>query len=162
LKKQPEKDEIDMSQKKVDDYLTDGMYGTRLPKEEERRRFLGTLEERIVIALTTGQVVTDSGLKKLEEAMQQHPKARLIINGHVSFRFLKEEKHLAAKYNIPYTTITNDTYKTDIGAVLTYDYAINKENIFIDIEKEVEKETKQEQTTDKEDKFLTKVKKWFS
>lgn len=149
-----------MSKKNVDDYLTEGMYGTRLPKEEERIRFLGTLRERIVIALTTGQVVTDSGLKQLEKAMQAHPKTKLIINGHVSYRFLKEEKALAAKYNIPYTTIANEEHKTDIGAVLTYDYAINKEDIFI--EAEPEKEINQEKKTDKEESFFSKMKHWFS
>ncbi|MHA6253302.1 YueI family protein [Oceanobacillus sp. CAU 1775] len=148
-----------MSKKSVDDYLTDGIYGVRLPKEEERRRFLGTLEERIVIALTTGQVVTDSGLKKLEEAMQSHPKARLIINGHVSYRFLKEEKELAAKYNIPYTTITNEEFKTDIGAVLTYDHAINMENIFVELEPEPAEEPSKEEN---DSGFISKLKKWFS
>lgn len=146
-----------MSKKSVDDFLTEGMYGVRLPKEAERLRFLGTLEERIVIALTTGQVVTDSGLKKLEEAMQAHPKSRLIINGHVSYRFLKEEKDLAAKYNIPYTTITNDEHKTDIGAVLTYDHAINQENIFVELEPEPEKKEEVKETG-----FFAKVKSWFN
>lgn len=147
-----------MSNKNVDDYLTEGMYGKRRPKEHERVQYLGTLRERIVLALTLGQVMSDSGIKKLEQVMKENPKARLIMNGEVSSRFLKEEKALANKYNIPYTTITNNENNTDIGAVLTYDYAIDKKNIFMDDEqsKDDTSEEKQSHT------FIGKIKKWFS
>ena len=145
-----------MTKKSVDDYLTEGIHGVRLPKEGERIRFLGTLRERIVIALTIGQVMSDSGLKKLEAAMKEHPKAKLIMNGHVSYRFLKEEKALAAKYNIPYTTVTDEENKTDIGAVLTYDYAIDKEEIFIKEEEPIEEQQEETEST-----ILDKIKKWF-
>lgn len=150
-----------MSKKNVDDYITEGIYGTRLPKEEERIRFLGTFRERIVIALTIGQVMTDSGIQKLEEAMQENPNARLVINGHVSYRFLKAEKAIADKYNIPYTLISNEVNETDIGAVLTYDYAIDKEDIFIKDEPEPGKKEVVEKST-KDNTFFSKVKKWFS
>jgi uncharacterized protein YueI len=147
-----------MGKKNVDDYLTEGMYGTRRPKEAERQIFLGTLKERIVIALTIGQVMTDSGLSELEKAMKKHCKdTQLLINGNVSYRFLTEEKALANKYKIPYTVISNEEVETDIGAVLTYSYAINKENIFI----EEESETKITEP-EKKDSFFTKLKNWFT
>ncbi|WP_337017715.1 YueI family protein [Oceanobacillus massiliensis] len=145
-----------MTKKNVDDFLTEGLYGTRLPKENERIQFLGTLRERIVLALTVGQVMSDSGIKKLEQAIKENPEAKLLINGHVPYRFLKEEKSLAAKYNIPYTAITNNEKDTDIGAVLTYDYAIDKENIYIDEEQLNEENEAIEKKT-----FIDKVKKWF-
>ncbi|MCF3944799.1 YueI family protein [Oceanobacillus alkalisoli] len=146
-----------MSKRNVNDYITEGIHGVRLPKEGERIRFLGTLRERVVIALTIGQVMSDSGLQKLDEAMQQHPGTKLIMNGHVAHRFLTEEKALAAKHNISYTTITNEENDTDIGAVLTYDYAINKEEIFI---KEEEPE-EEKQDEEKEETLLSKIKNWF-
>ncbi|RKQ33227.1 YueI family protein [Oceanobacillus halophilus] len=150
-----------MSDKDVNDYLTEGMYGTRLPKEEERKKFLGTLRERIVLALTIGQVMTDKGIEKLEDAMKQNKKAKLLINGHVDTRFMTEEKKLANKYNIPYTIIRNEENNTDIGAVLTYDYAIDKEDIFL--EESVEEVTdKKEDTEKKQGSLLSKMKKWFS
>ncbi|GAA0444662.1 MAG: YueI family protein [Bacillota bacterium] len=148
-----------MSKKNVDDYLTEGMYGTRLPKDHERKQFLGTLRERIVLALTKGQVMSDKGLAQLEEAMKEHPKATLLINGDVSHRFLKEEKHLANKYHITYSTVTNEEVETDIGAVLTYDYAIDKEDIFIQTDP-IQSE-KQEEQNDKQSSTLSKIKKWF-
>lgn len=147
-----------MSNKNVDDYLTEGIYGSRRPKEHERVQYLGTLRERIVLALTLGQVMSDSGIKVLEQAIKDNPKARLIMNGEVPYRFLKEEKALANKYNIPYTTISNNESDTEIGAVLTYDYAIDKENIFIKDE-----ELKSQTSEEKQPKTLIdKIKKWFS
>lgn len=151
-----------MNNKNVDDYLTEGMYGVRRPKEAERIQYLGTLRERIVIALTIGQVMTDSGLSYLEQAMMHHKDTKLIINGHVAHRFLKEEKALADKYNIPFTTITNNESDTNIGAVLTYDYAIDKENIFID-EAPEKKEAPEETSDDTEttNTIFSKIKQWL-
>lgn len=147
-----------MDKRGVEDYLTDGIYGVRRPKEAERIQFLGTLRERIVLALTIGQVMTDNGLTHLEKAMKENKDTKLLINGHVSYRFLKEEKTLANKYNIPYTTITNEESDTNIGAVLTYDHAIDKEDIFMKEEpREEEKELPEASGT-----FISKLKRWFT
>src|SRR5690625_1725083 len=100
----------------------------------------------------------NNGISKLEEAMKKHHEnTHLLINGSISHRFLTEEKALANKYKIPYTIIYNEGVETDIGAVLTYSYAINKENIFIE-EKSTGKQTEQE----KKDSFFTKFKNWFT
>ncbi|WP_042142254.1 YueI family protein [Paucisalibacillus sp. EB02] len=146
-----------MSKKSVEDYLTEGIYGTRLPKQKERDYFLGTLRERIVIALTIGQVMTDKGLQKLEDNMKQHKDAKLLFNGKIASRFLKAEKELATKHHIPYTVVTNEEVETDIGAVLAYDHAIDTENIFY--EEEVEQEQSQEE--EKKDGILNKLKRLF-
>ncbi|WP_188455989.1 YueI family protein [Virgibacillus oceani] len=148
-----------MAKKNAEDYLNEGIYGKRLPKQGERNKFLGTLRERIVIALTKGQVMSDKGLQALEKAMNEHRDARLLFNGHVAYRFLNEEKTLANKYNIPYTIITNEDSETDIGAVLTYDHAVDLETIYMEEEK---LEDTAEKTDEETDSFLSKVKKWFS
>lgn len=145
-----------MTNKNVDDYLTDGIYGTRRPKEAEREHYLGTLRERIVIVLTKGQVMTDNSLKQLEEAMIAYPDATLLINGNISYRFSKKEKVIADKHHIPYTVITNEKTDTDIGAVLTCDYAIDKEAIF------VQQEEKQTKPTHQKTSFFTKLKNWLN
>lgn len=146
-----------MDKRNVEDYLTDGIYGVRRPKEAERMEYLGTLRERIVLVLTIGQVMTDNGLTQLEKAMMENRETKLLINGHVSYRFLKEEKALANKYNIPYTTITNEESDTKIGAILTYDHAIDKENIFVEEEPQVKRENSPVQSKT----ILSKVKRWF-
>jgi uncharacterized protein YueI len=149
-----------MSKKNVEDYLTEGIYGTRLPKQQERDYFLGTLRERIVIALKIGQVMTDKGLLALEESMKTNKDARLLFNGEIASKYLKAEKDLANKYNIPYTVVSNTEVDTDIGAVLTYDYAIDKENIFMeeDIEKDPSSPSKDK---DNKSTLFSKLKRLF-
>lgn len=147
-----------MSKKNVEDYLTEGIYGTRLPKQEERDYFLGTLRERIVIALTIGQVMTDKGIQTLEENMKNNQEAKLLFNGKIASKFLKAEKELANKYKIPYTVVSNEAVETDIGAVLTYDYAIDKEHIFM--EENIEEHTSEEKKEQKSNLF-SKIKRLF-
>lgn len=144
-----------MTKKNVDDYLTEGIYGSRQTKRSERKQFLGTIRERIVIALTKGQVMSDKGLAHLEQAMKENQEAKLLMNGDVSHKFLKEEKELADKYTIPYTEVSNEEADTDIGAVLAYDYAIDKEQIFIEDDQEEEEQPE-------DNSFFSKIKRWFN
>ncbi|MFG6116564.1 YueI family protein [Halobacillus sp. MO56] len=131
--------------KDVDDYLQEGIYGARETKPAERKRFLGTLRERIVLALTKGQVMKNKGLDDLEREIKANPKAKLLLNGNISYRFLKDYKAVADKHGMHHTTISNRETQTDIGAVLTYDHAIEKQQIFLEeAEEESTSETVQE------------------
>ncbi len=145
-----------MSNKEIEDKLQEGIYGKKQIRPSERKRFLGTIRERVVLALTKGQLMQDLSLKELEKAMQQHPETKLLLNGHVASRFMKEEKKLAAKYKIPYTNVMNQNADSDLGAVLTYDYAVDIEDIFVP-----EKEEKPEEKA-KDSGFLSTVKSWFT
>lgn len=120
-----------MGNRSVDDILQEGIHGKKQTKASERKRFLGTIRERVVIALTTGQLMQDEALSQLEHAMKYHSDTTLLLNGNVSPRFMNAEQDLASKYNIPYTVVTNREAETDIGAVLTYDYAVNIDDIFV-------------------------------
>ncbi|MEN1968124.1 YueI family protein [Lentibacillus sp. N15] len=141
--------------KQVEDYLNDGIYGIRKPKHAERLHYLGTLRERIVLVLTKGQVMSDKALQRLEKAMQAHPNTKLLLNGHIPYHFFQRERELAHKYDIPYTSVTNEKSESDIGAVLTYDKAIDIENIFVDDDVVIDDQEVEQQS------FLTKIKHWF-
>lgn len=151
-----------MGNKDLEDYITDGIYGTKRPKEAERKEFLGTLRERIILALTIGQVMTDSGIVKLEEAMKKHGDSKLLINGQVAYRFLSKEIELANKYDIPYTIVSDEEHETKVGAVLTYDYAINKEEIFINDEEADDKPEENTNYNTKKRSIFSKLKNWLS
>ncbi|WP_080848662.1 YueI family protein [Cytobacillus gottheilii] len=116
----------------VDEYLQKGMYGEKQTKPDERRKFLGTLRERIVIALTQPQVRKSGVNKEAEKAMQENREAHLYLNGNMNYEYLSKYMKAASKYHIEYTMVTNKDHNTDIGLVLAYDYAIDKENIFVD------------------------------
>lgn len=152
-----------MSDKNVEDYLTDGIHGTRLPKQAERDYFLGTLRERIILALKTGDVMRDKGLNELDAAMVKYPDGELIFNGQIASKFQAEEKKLAQKHDINYTIITNNDNNTDIGAIFALDRAIDKQKIYLEEIKETKSETNEvEQDTSKDKSFLSRLKNWFS
>ncbi|MYL21733.1 DUF1694 domain-containing protein [Halobacillus litoralis] len=118
-----------MKKPDLEDYLQEGIYGSRETNPGERREFLGTLRERILLALTNGQVMQEEGFEELEKEMSRWPKATLLLNGEISYRFLSPLKDLADKHNIHHTTISNQETETEYGAVLTLDYAVEKEEI---------------------------------
>ncbi|WP_077624054.1 YueI family protein [Sediminibacillus massiliensis] len=135
-----------MSRKDVDDYIQEGIYGAKQTKPGERKRYLGTLRERVILALTKGQVMKNKGHDELLAGMKEHPDSRLLFNGNINSRFLKDYKNMAREAGIQYSSITNKEAKTDLGAILTSDHAIDKENIYLEeAEEDVDENTVEEQ-----------------
>ncbi|ENH96457.1 hypothetical protein J416_10606 [Gracilibacillus halophilus YIM-C55.5] len=124
-----------MAKKEIDDYLQEGIYGRRELNPDERKAYLGTLRERIVLVLKQSEVRGKKGLRAIEQTLQQHPNARMLMNGHMSFRFFKPYRNIANQYNISYTSVSNQEAKSDYGIVITLDSAIEKENIFLNEDK---------------------------
>lgn len=140
---------------KVDEYLQTGMYGPKEIKPEERKRFLGTLRERIVVALTQPQVRGRKVMTELERIMKENPKAHLYLNGQIEYTVLSKYIKAANKTGIPFTIVNNQEAQTDIGLVLAYDYAIDKEEIFLKDKPQITENKNQENG------FLKKLKKLF-
>ncbi len=115
----------------IDDYIQQGMYGTRQTKPDERRKFLGTIRERIVIALTKDQVREKGIYKQVEQAIKENRNARLYLNGNINYKVLSKYTKIASKYDVSYTFVTNKNSKSEIGLVLAYDHAIDKEEIYV-------------------------------
>jgi len=130
----------------LEDYLEKGIYGAKEVKPDERKRFLGTIRERIVLALTDGQVYSGKIYPELIDEMKKHPQAKMLLNGQIPYTYLSKYAKLANDYQIPFKIVDHKEHTTDIGLVLAYDnVAIDKENIFIQ-----EKEEKEDQTVNKE------------
>ncbi|WLR43058.1 YueI family protein [Bacillus carboniphilus] len=121
-----------MGKDDVNDYLNRGMYGTKQTKVEERNRFLSTLRERIVIALTKSQVRETGTYKQVIDEMNKNPETTLYLNGNMNYTYLRDYIIKATQLNIPFQMVTVKNTQTDIGLVLSYPYAINKEEIFIE------------------------------
>ncbi|MBS4199588.1 YueI family protein [Bacillus sp. FJAT-49732] len=125
-----------MKSSNVDDYLQKGMYGVKEIKPEERRKFLGTIRERIVVALTKSQVMEKGVYPEVIQLMKEHPRATLLLNGDLDYSYLSEYIHKARSNHIQFSIVANKNYDTNIGLVLTYDHAIDKEEIYIQKNKE--------------------------
>lgn len=116
--------------KDVHDILQEGIHGPKDIKPEERNKYLGTLRERIVAVLTKTQV-RQSYTNQIEDLLKLHPDVKMILNGDMNYSYLSKYIKLANTYKIPFTISNNQEHSTDIGLVLAYNYAIDKENISI-------------------------------
>ena len=121
-----------MAKKTVEDILEQGIYGPKEINPEERRKFLGTLRERIVLALFSAQVRGEHVQPELVDEMKRNSGARLYMNGTIDYTYLSKYIKVANQYGIPYKMVTNQGRNTDIGLVLAYDHAVDKENIHIE------------------------------
>jgi uncharacterized protein YueI len=115
----------------VDEYLQQGMYGQKQTKPDERRKFLGSLRERAVIALKQNQVRESKIYSEVEDSLKEHPKAKLLLNGNMKYSYLSKYIQLATKHNVSFTIVTNKEHDAEIGLLLAYDYAIDKEEIYV-------------------------------
>lgn len=120
-----------MKKTTVDEVLQQGIYGPLETKPDERRKFLGTLRERIVVALTKRQVAEANVYPQVEKQMKEKPHSHLFLNGNMSYETLSKYVKLATKYKIEHTLVTNKDHDSEIGLVLAMDHAIDKEEIYI-------------------------------
>ncbi|MED3648759.1 YueI family protein [Halalkalibacterium halodurans] len=121
-----------MEKPTVDDYLKKGIYGQKEINPEEKRTFLGTFRERIIVALTQSQVREQGTYKEVEELMSRNREAKLYLNGSLDFKYLRDYIQIADQLSIDYLVVSNQEKETDIGLVLAHDHAIDKEDIFIE------------------------------
>jgi uncharacterized protein YueI len=120
-----------MSNSKLDDYLQQGIHGAKQTKPDERRRFLTTLRERVVIALTQAQVMKKGVEPQIEQLMDENPQAHLFLNGNIPYTYLSKYIKAAEKRDIEFTIVTNKEYDSELGLVLAHDHAIDKEDIYL-------------------------------
>ncbi|GKU84504.1 YueI family protein [Niallia sp. NCCP-28] len=139
-----------MSNPNLDDYIKQGVYGAKETKPEERRQFLGTLRERVVIALKQSQVLEERVYEEVENAIKSSTGAKLYLNGHLNYAYLSKYIKVANTYKMEYTMVTNKDYISEIGLLVAYDHAIEKEEIFVS----EHKETEDQQQTESEKKGI--------
>ncbi|WP_069203021.1 YueI family protein [Bacillus testis] len=120
-----------MASKNVDDYIEQGIHGPKEINPAERRKFLGTLRERIVLAMTIDQVMENNVYKETEDALKANKDATLFLNGEIAYEHLSKYIKIAKGNDVDFTIVNNQEHVTEIGLVLAHSYAIDKEHIYI-------------------------------
>jgi uncharacterized protein YueI len=115
----------------VEEVLQQGILGPLETKPDERRKFLGTLRERIIVSLKKSQVIEADIYPQIEQEMKKNPQANLFLNGNIDYSALSKYVKLAAKHNLEHTIVTNKEHDSEIGLVLAMDHAIDKKEIYI-------------------------------
>ncbi|MGG1678975.1 YueI family protein [Neobacillus sp. NRS-1170] len=120
-----------MKKQTVEEVLQQGIHGPLETKPDERRKYLGTLRERIIVALLKSQVAETKVYPQIERHMKENPRAHLFLNGSMSYENLSKYVKVATKNKIEHTIVTNKGHDTEFGLILAMNYAIDKEEILI-------------------------------
>lgn len=121
-----------MSEDQLDLYLKQGMYGTFETKPEERSIFLGTIRERIIIALTIGQVRQQKVYDEVKTALKNGPQINLLLNGTINYSSLSKYIAIANQERIPFTIVSDlDDKPTKIGLIVAAFDAVENQEIFV-------------------------------
>ena len=126
-----------MPKSDLDEYLQQGIYGPKVTNPDERRKFLGTIRERIEVALTQAQVMEKAIYPEVEKKMKAYSQTHLFLNGHMDYRYLSKYIKKANQCNIHYTIVTNKEYHSEIGLVLAHEKAVDREDIYITAKNQV-------------------------
>ncbi|WP_121610168.1 YueI family protein [Mesobacillus foraminis] len=118
-----------MSNQNVDEYLQQGIHGPKQIKPDERRKYLGTLRERVVVAMTQSEVYRKGLEPQLKTLLSENKEAHLYLNGNIDYSALSKYIKAAGNAGVAYTIVTNKEYDSEYGLVLAYEYAIDKEDI---------------------------------
>lgn len=130
-----------MSGKKLDDYITEGIYGPKELKQDEKRKYLGTYRERILLALYKTEVRQKKGLQEIQELKKTYPDAIMLLNDKMSIHTLKPYRQLATNLNFMYRYIRNETIDSEFGVIIALDYAIEMDNIHLPEENQPKTDT---------------------
>jgi uncharacterized protein YueI len=114
----------------VDDYIKKGIYGEKQIKVEERNVYLGTIRERIELALTSSQVMKNEIYKEFEKSLSLKD-ITVLLNGSLPYSALSKYIKLVNLKKIPFSLVNNLPTPTPIGLVITYQYAVDKPEIFV-------------------------------
>jgi len=115
----------------LEDYLEKGIYGEKQIKHSEKKKFLGTFRERIIIALTKSQVMEKDVYPEVTDSIKKYSKAILLVNGDIPYSAISKYIQIAKTNGISFSIVNHHTSSTNIGLVLALDEAIDKEEIFI-------------------------------
>ncbi|ADP33669.1 DUF1694 domain-containing protein [Bacillus atrophaeus] len=120
-----------MSDETIDLYLQQGMYGPLETKPDERHLFLGSLRERVIIALTKGQVLRSKPYEEVRQAIQKNKGASLLINGELNYTAYSPYMKMARQNGMHFSIISDLHFNTPLGLVIVEQQAINRDAIYV-------------------------------
>lgn len=102
---------------------------------DERRRYLGSLRERVLIRMDNTEIQDSKSTSLFLEHISDFKGYTILINGNITDDgFLGDVEAKCSKYNIPFTLVNNETAKTgpeDTAVLVVSKTAINRDRIKI-------------------------------
>lgn len=118
--------------KKLDDYIQEGIYGAKEIKKDEKKIYLGTFRERVVLALYTSQVRKATMPAHVTSIIKKYPNCHFLFNGEVGYDAFKKYIEIANKNKIHYRIVNNQEANSPYGLIVAVDTAVDVEQITIE------------------------------
>lgn len=104
-------------------------------KPDERRRYLGSLRERVLVRMNNQEINNPDLTKTFLAHLDDYQGYTILVNGNIADNgFLGKLEGQASQKNIPFTLVNNETAKTgpeDSAVLVVAKDAINKPRIEI-------------------------------
>lgn len=116
-------------------HLNTSIYGPPQTNPDERRRYLGSLRERVLVRVTNSQIEAPAALAAVKSALTAHagdPAYKLLLNGKLNPALTAPYMAAANEHNCQFTLVADDTADLDAGgsgALMVADHAINTQDI---------------------------------
>lgn len=113
--------------KDPNEYLQKGQYGLKQTLPDERRKFLGSLRERVYLVVPLEQVETKQAEQAFAEEFKQHPDGSLLLNGTYDMSTYAHLIQLSKQAEIAFTFVANENAEhSPYAAIFTAAAAINE------------------------------------
>ena len=94
-----------------------GIHGPPELRPDEKRRFLGFFRERVIEAVTFGQIRTKEGREAITTALKDSRAARLVIHQEARSRSMALITE-AQKKGVPFTVVSDPTFRGEVAVLV--------------------------------------------
>lgn len=122
-----------MGYQNPNDYLQKGQYGLKQTLPDERKKFLGSLRERVYLAATLEQLTSDHTKQAFVKEFRQHSEGTLLLNGIYEMSKYAPLIQASKQAHISFTLVANENAeKSPYAAIFTASSAVNEPLFEID------------------------------
>jgi uncharacterized protein YueI len=131
---QIERGGLAMATDDVNQRIEDSALGGRQTKPDERRQYMGSLRERVFLAITVGQLADPAILNTFTQHCADYQGYTALLNGKVSNSIMGDYMKALNNKNVPFTLVNDPDTPADaaaMGVLIVAKDAINRSVINI-------------------------------
>lgn len=123
-----------MSDDNMQEHLNSALYGPPQTNPDERRRFMGSLRERVALRVSNQELADPKRQQQVAPLLKDfHDDGyKALLNGKLDNAVTGPYMKMLTDANIPFTLVANETAQTDekaAGLLIVSDKAINQSTI---------------------------------
>lgn len=118
----------------VNERLTNAMHGTPETLPDQRRHYLGSLRERVVLAIKIKELQDERTLPLFKKHLQDYKNKTALVNGKVTRQLISPYMQTLAQANFPFTLVNKPETPYDAEAMallIVADKAVDQKEIDI-------------------------------